>query len=66
MFGKHMKMHTMIKNTSLKDAHPLIQNAHPTDLSLKDLAGENGKGSTVTISESLQSLLSLKGIGNPL
>ena len=66
MYEEHMKMRTMIKSKSWKDTHPLAQNAHPTDLSLKDLAGENGKGSTVTISESLQSLLSLKGIGKPL
>ena len=40
----------------------LAQNAHPTDLSLNGMEGQNGKGSTVTISESPQSLLSLKSI----
>ena len=44
----------------------LAQNAHPTDLSLNGMEGQNGKGSTVTISESPQSLLSLKSIEKTL
>nr|DAY64585.1 MAG TPA: hypothetical protein [Caudoviricetes sp.] len=31
---------------------PFAKNAHPTDLSLKGIGGENVTGSTVTISKS--------------
>ena len=37
MYEEHMKMHTMIKSKSLKDTHPLAQNANPTDLSLNGI-----------------------------
>ena len=59
MYGKRTKMHARIKRKSLKDEHP-------SDLSLKSTYKEKQTGSTVTISEPPQSLLSLKGIGNPL
>ena len=46
--------------------HPLVQNAHPIDLSLKGVMGENAKSSAATVFGAPQSLISLKSVEKTL